>query len=170
MTGETKDILKVLFFLPFVIVAIVIFIFHMKNIDEDLSDFDKREAIYKNFENEFKLINLPPNTAVNKFERSGKHLSSILLTTRYRTEIEKSEFFDKLNQELVNKGWIFHRTENEPGFKTYYYCRGKFDASLSLETGQGIWADGADYWQLSFSLGLRTRPLFGNPLPENCLN
>ncbi|HEX9960464.1 MAG TPA: hypothetical protein VGB00_06000 [Pyrinomonadaceae bacterium] len=135
------------------------------NVEEDLKDYDKREAIYKNFEDELKTINLPPATAINKIARGGKPRVSILIAAGYRTELRKEVFLENFNRELTGKGWILYQKENA---FTYNYCRDKFDASINLESSS-FWSEGADYWILDYSLGLRRGVLFGRDLiPEKC--
>jgi hypothetical protein len=145
--------------------------FHLQHItlDEDLKDINKWYQIQGEFEIELKAINLPPKTGVNKFENSSKRRSSILLITRYRTELNKDEFVRLFNEQLVKNGWIFYGKEIQAGFVDYKYCRGNFDATLSEVSGRKIWSDGGNYFQLSFGSGLRTKKIFGgNEIPESC--
>ena len=110
-----------------------------------------------------KEIKLPPKTAVNKFQKGSKTFS-IFIETRYRTEISQEEFVRHFKNELEKVGWIYYRKSD-----SYYYlfCRGKQDAALFYE-GSSLFSDGADYYQLSFTSGLRPQIDLSNSLPANC--
>jgi hypothetical protein len=158
-----------LIFAPLMVIIMPLTLIHFATLDPDISDNDRRSGLSMKLENELKSIELPTRSAINKFERSGKPLSSILVTMRYRTELDREQFLETMNSELEKRSWISYDNQDEGAFTTFAYCRGKFDAHLDFEKSQGIWADGGDYWSLSFSLGLRTRPLFGfDKLPESC--
>lgn len=140
-------------------------IYWQVNIDEDLSDYDRWKSIQNGFEKEFKEINLPPKTAVNKFENMSKPRGSILLMTRYRTELDEMEFTNHLENELRKKGWVYNgKSENEVD---RYFCREKFGAILHSEGKGGIFGDEANYYELHFVLGLGMRNRSRNLL-ENC--
>jgi hypothetical protein len=118
------------------------------------------------FENEFKKIRNPPKTAVNNFE-SGKNYSSfIYASTRYRTELSQNEFEAYFKEQLKKQGWAFYGENNNFDHKLSF-CKGKFDARLSYETGAG-WKDNAYYYLLSFSSGQRSSIQSNEPLPRSC--
>ena len=147
------------------IIIIPAFIYQEINLDKDLSDPKRSHKIQQDFEKEFKEIKLPSQTAVNHFENMSKPRSSILLTTRYRTELSKENFVDILQNELNKKGWIYYdKSENNTEF---YFCRGKFDAVLNYQGGNGIFGDDGNYYSLEFILGLGVRNRSYN-LPKNC--
>lgn len=141
-------------------------IYHFATLDPDLGNEDLRNKLQAKLEKEMKDIELPPQTAINKFETLGKPKSSILVITRYRSELDRKEFLKKMQMELVKRAWVFYGTRADGG---YSFCRGKLDANLNLEGKNGIWSDGGDYWTLSYSLGLRAKNLIGdNSLPKSC--
>ncbi len=156
---------KIILVFLWMLIIIPLFVYHKINSDKDLSDYEKWKSIQTSFEKEFKEIILPPKTAVNKFENMSKPRESILLTTRYRTELNEIEFINHLKNELSKKGWIYYgKSENDVD---KYFCREKFDAVLHSEGKGGIFGDGANYFQLEFVLGLGVRNRSQN-LPKSC--
>ena len=148
--------------------GMVIIFFSLQNQDPDLSRTRSHE-VAREFETEIKGITIPLRTGLNKFESIVESGSDILVTQVYRTELSDDEFFNSMNEQLVQRRWTLYRRTTESAFTTLKYCRGNFDASLSRKGGGGIWADGATYWHLSMSLGLRVTPLFGSePMPRSC--
>ena len=152
-------------FIGLMILVVPTFIYHEINLDENLSNIEEWKKVQNNFEEEFKQLKLPPKTAVNKSENMSKLRGSILVSNRYRTELDENEFVSQIKNELNKKGWIYYN-KSENGIE-YYFCRGKFDAVLNSEGKGGIFGDGASYYQLEFILGLGVRGRSQN-LPEKC--
>lgn len=140
-------------------------IYHFATLDHDLSNEERRQELSDRLEKEMKQIPLPPRSAINKFETLGKSMSSVLVHTRFRTELPREQFLVYMQEELIERSWV-PRSGNG---SAYFFCRGKLDASLESGGKGAIWSDGADYWTLSFSLGFRTKPLLSpESLPEAC--
>ena len=139
-------------------------IYHFATLDPKLRDADLRKQNRELFEKEIKEIKLPPNTAVNKFSSNDKAFS-ILVDTRYRTELSESEFIDSFKTELGKKGWLYYGKHN---LSEYHFCRGKADATIFSEGNGGLFSDKANYLTLSFSLGLRPQFDLTKSLPSSC--
>ena len=107
--------------------------------------------------------NLPPKTAVSKFNSNEKDFS-VFIHTRYRTEIDEQEFVKLLTTDLEKKGWIYSDKANSDD---YLFCRGKADAALFSEGSGGVFSDGGNYFQLSFSLGMRSQVVISSR-PMSC--
>lgn len=152
-------------FIGLMILVIPTFIYQEINLDQDLSNTENWMQIQKDFEKEQKELKLPSKTAVNKSENMSKQRTSILVSTRYRTEINENEFVSQIKKELGKKGWIYY-DKSENGVE-YYFCREKFDAVLNSQGKGSIFGDGANYYQLEFILGLGVRGRSQN-MPESC--
>lgn len=150
----------------FIALGITIFpsiIYHFATMDAELWNKDLRIQSEERLEKEMKEIKLPPKTAVNKFQNFGKRFS-IIIQIRYRTEISREDFVRHFKNELEKSGWVHY----EKGASyNYSFCRGKQNATLNYE-GNSLFSDGADYYQLNFSFGLRPMIDFSNSLPASC--
>lgn len=109
-----------------------------------------------------KGLSLPSKTAVNKFEGTSKDFS-ILVSNRYRTELNQQEFVDYLTQELKKKGWISYGSSYSTD---YNFCRDNQRSSLNYEGQGGLFGDGGNYYNLSFSVGLSSNS--DDARPPNC--
>ncbi len=154
-----KEILFVLFFL---FVAIPAFIYHLATIDPKLKSTDSRNQLKDKLEKEMKEISLPSKTAVNKFQSNSKDYS-ILVSSRYRTELAQQEFINQVSQELIKKGWISYHSRNADEND---FCRENQRASLNYEGQGGLFGDSGNYYNLDFSVGLVND--FKDQRPSNC--
>jgi hypothetical protein len=134
-----------------------------------LSDRRYRTEIFDLLVAEQKAIEIPEKTAVYKSE-AGHKASSILISTRYRTELGRKEFFQLIDSSLSARGWIrYDRRQEEIAIRSFHYCRRAQDATLYLESKSLFDSDKADYWKLFFTAGLRSGSIFGgDSLPASC--
>jgi len=151
---------RVLLILPIVLIVSVVGYLTLLA-DNPLSDRKARTEIFDSLVAEMEGMELPPNSGINKTEARHK-ASSILITRVYRTDASRDDFLQSIHTSLVKRGWIPYPAEQDSSaVSTYSYCRGTSDATLYLKR-KGIFnSDPGDYWQLQFSVGLRSKPRLG---------
>lgn len=142
---RNSDFQVALFVIFFVIGGIYAIIYYIK-IDENLKDTEKFRQIQVQLENEFKQISLPPKTTVADFKNTSKQDVLVNLETRYRTEIDALEFYERINDELKKKGWIRYDANR--------FCKQGFDAELFSDNRFSSDKSG-NYYALIFSFGKR---------------
>lgn len=166
------DYWKVIIILLIMAIVIPSGIYHFATLDPELRNSELRKQLREKLEKEMKELDLPARTAVNKFEGLDKS-SSILITTRFRTELTDQEFLNHFIEKLKQNGWTYYGVEES---NTYNFCRGKLDATIIRE-GKSIFSnDKENYYILHFSVGLQTtvvvKSLFplklSYPRPETC--
>lgn len=151
-------------FFCLMIVAVPTFIWSFITMDSELWDYHKKMQLEEGFIGEIKNINLPPKTEVNNFQTLGKRFT-VLVETRYRTELNQREFISYFIKELEKKGWKYYGKEDS---RSYSLCRGKYDAALYYEGDGGLFNENGDYYKLNFSFGLRPLIEFNNSRPKTC--
>jgi hypothetical protein len=149
-------------FISLMLVVIPSFIYHLATMNPQLRNSETRKQLRVDLEREMKEINLPSKTAVNKFESNDRDFL-IFVQTRYRTETDEHEFVKLFTAELQRKGWISYAKN----YDNYSFCRGQADATLFSEGKGGIFGDGANYFQLSFTMGMRPQ-IDNSSRPTNC--
>ncbi|MCD9187412.1 MAG: hypothetical protein LUM44_13335 [Pyrinomonadaceae bacterium] len=139
------------FILYFALMAVIapFTIYSILTTDKDLSDSNLRYDLAEQLAKEMKGIPKPPKTVENKFENNAKDFK-ILVLTRYRTELSVSEINEYFTRELEKRNWKFKKKV----FQNLEFCRDKQSAVIEWEGSGGIFGDGGNYFNLSFSKGL----------------
>lgn len=150
------------------LIVVPMTLYHLLTMDADLWDESRRKKMTADLISEMKSIELPPKTAINRFEGHNE-FGKVFIESRYRTELGSVEFFNYFDHVLQQKGWLRYDQRSDD-LKTYRYCRGHQDAFLALDSGEPIWSnDPGQYWTLGFDMGLR--PMIGSGgRPSECVD
>jgi hypothetical protein len=169
-----KEVLLAFFAFFVLFIATPAFIYHIATIDPELKNTNLRNQLEDKLAKEMKEIPLPPKTTVNRFQSRSKNYS-ILVSTRYRTELSEREFVGHFVKELEKTGWVVYRVENiidgvihrPENSNDYNFCRGNQHAALNYEGEGGLkFRDGGNYYNLAFTVGLYSD--FNNSRPPSC--
>ena len=155
-------------FFSMLVTAAPFVVYQLTVVDADLRDSEIRSSILADFEKEINAIPLPPKTAVNKTAGNNRPWAFVTYYVRYRTESDPHVFFEEMDRQLKWRGWTPYKESSDGNPTTYSYCRGKYDADLMFNGSGGVWADGGEYWELNYSLGLRKSMMLSGDLPKSC--
>jgi hypothetical protein len=147
-----------LFLPPFSVVLFLLFLYGSYTADPDLTERSRRTKIFWELKAEMDGLAVPARSAINKSQANHKQ-GSILISTRYRTDASREQFFREMDDNLRALGWIAYTGNAEShALRTFNYCRGKQDATLYLESKAFFDSTPGEYWKLYFTVGLGSHP------------